>query len=224
MTRTDADRRTHGPSALARLLVCAAVGIVTGVAVLLLGEPLFAIAAGWSAASLVFLVWVWATVLRMDPAQTRAHARREDGTRRGAHWALLLAAVASLGAHLVILFGAASASSPVKELLAAAGLLTVVLAWADVHTLYTLRYAGLYHRGDDGHGGGIDFNQQAPPDYADFAYVAYTVGMTYAISDTNLARSDLRRTALGHALISFLFGTFILATTISLVAGIATPG
>lgn len=100
------------------------------------------------------------------------------------------------------------------------GLTTVVLSWGLVHTLYTLRYAHLYTQSDEATP--VDFNQSAPPDYLDFAYLAFTLGMTYQVSDTNIADSRLRRAALGHSLISFLFGVVILATGINLVASLMT--
>jgi uncharacterized membrane protein len=86
-----------------------------------------------------------------------------------------------------------------------------------VHTLFTLRYAALYYGRP---GGGIRFNSAEPPTYADFAYLAFTVGMTFQVSDTALHSTTLRRTVLQHALLSYLFGTGILATTINLVASL----
>jgi uncharacterized membrane protein len=96
------------------------------------------------------------------------------------------------------------------------GVVSVVLAWAIVHTVYTLRYADLYYS----LGGGIDFNANDDPDYRDFAYLAFTIGMTYQVSETNIQSNFLRRTALKHALLSFVFGTAIIAMTINVVAGL----
>jgi uncharacterized membrane protein len=101
--------------------------------------------------------------------------------------------------------------------LAALALATVALSWLLVHTLFTLRYASLYYADDDG---GVDFNQVEPPRYADFAYLSFTLGMTFQVSDTSLTSSVMRAAALRHALMSFLFGSIILATLINLVAGL----
>jgi uncharacterized membrane protein len=101
--------------------------------------------------------------------------------------------------------------------LAGLAVLSVALSWILLHTLYALRYARLYYA----QGGGISFNQDEPPRYSDFAYLAFTLGMTYQVSDTNISRSDIRGAALGHALLSFLFGSFVLATTINLIAGLS---
>ena len=70
------------------------------------------------------------------------------------------------------------------------------------------------------HHGGVDFNQSASPRYLDFAYLAFTIGMTFQVSDTDLQTSAIRATALRHALLSFLFGAIIVATTVNLVAGL----
>jgi uncharacterized membrane protein len=85
-----------------------------------------------------------------------------------------------------------------------------------VHTVFALKYAQLYHSGP---GGGIDFNQDEPPRYSDFAYLAFTIGMTFQVSDTDLTSGAMRRLALRHSLLSYLFGAVILAMTINITAG-----
>jgi uncharacterized membrane protein len=97
----------------------------------------------------------------------------------------------------------------------------VVGAWLVVHTVYTTWYALLYYSHDRG---GIDFNQGEPPAYADFAYLAFTLGMTYQVSDTDLQTRPIRATALRHALLSYLLGAVVLATVINLVAGLGSNG
>ena len=103
-------------------------------------------------------------------------------------------------------------------------LASVALSWMLVQTLFTLRYAELYY-GTGGKAGaavgGIDFNQERPPQYTDFAYLATSLGMTYQVSDTALQNHGIRAEALKHSLLSYLFGTVILATTISLVISLA---
>jgi uncharacterized membrane protein len=66
----------------------------------------------------------------------------------------------------------------------------------------------------------VDFNEDDAPDYRDFAYLAFTIGMTFQVSDTTLQTSEIRRTALRHALLSYVFGAVVIATTINLVAGL----
>ena len=105
---------------------------------------------------------------------------------------------------------------------AAVGLVVAValLSWTVVNTVYTLRYADLHFRSA---GGGVVFDLPAgspPPAYRDFAYVAFTIGMTYQVSDTSVRDPRIRRTVLGHALLSYLFGVVIVAGSVSLIAGL----
>ena len=100
----------------------------------------------------------------------------------------------------------------------AAGL-SVVLSWALVNTVYAFKYAHLYYL-DEPDIGGIDFKQEAPPTYSDFAYLAFTVGMSFAVSETEPTATRIRRVALGHALFSYMFSTGILAVAINLVTNL----
>jgi uncharacterized membrane protein len=155
----------------------------------------------------------------MGAQATAAHATREDPTRPDSDVILLSAAVASLVAVGFFLLQASSAKGSSQDILAATGIATVALSWFVVHTVFMLRYALLYYTGHDR---GVDFNQPTPPRYSDFAYLAFTVGMTFQVSDTDLQSPAIRATALRHALLSYLFGAVILATTINLVAGLGS--
>src|SRR6476619_5206472 len=105
---------------------------------------------------------------------------------------------------------------PGRGLLTALALGSVALAWTSVHTVYVLRYARLYYSSPEG---GIDFHGEAP-DYVDFAYLGLTIGMTFQVSDTDLTGKRIRRVALHHALLSYLFGTGIVAIAVSSVAAL----
>ena len=95
----------------------------------------------------------------------------------------------------------------------------MVLSWAVVHTSFALRYAGLYYAGQPG---GIDFHDKtATGKYSDFAYVAFTIGMTFQVADTNLQTKRFRKTVLRHALLSYVFGVVIIAIAINVVASLA---
>jgi uncharacterized membrane protein len=154
-----------------------------------------------------------------DARATAQRATVTDPDRALTDLLLLSAAVASLVAVGFVLVRTGQQHGTQELLRVGLGLVSVVLSWALVHTVFTLRYAQLYYAGDDG---GIDFNQADPPTYADFAYLAFTIGMTFQVSDTSLRSRVIRRTALRHALLSYLFGTGILATTINLVASLGS--
>ena len=181
----------------------------------------YAPVAGWDVAALVFTVWVWAVIGPMNARSTKAHATREDPGRALSDAIILLASVASLAAVGVVLIQAASAHGAARGLLAGFGAASVVLSWFAVHTVFTLRYASLYYAGGDG---GVDFKQNLPTRYLDFAYLAFTIGMTFQVSDTDITAPAIRATALRHALLSYLFGAVILASSINLVASLGSSG
>jgi uncharacterized membrane protein len=202
-----------------RLGVSVAVGVAVAVLVWLLGAAKYAPAVGWDAAAVTLLAWVWFTVWPMGGQQTATYATREDPSRAVSEPLLLGAAVVSLAAVGFFLLQASSAKGSSQDYLAAVGVLTVTLSWLVVHTVFTLRYAMLYYTGKDG---GVNFNQTTPPRYSDFAYLAFTIGMTFQVSDTDIESPAIRATALRQALLSYLFGAVILATTINLIAGLAS--
>jgi uncharacterized membrane protein len=178
---------------------------------------------GWDLAAITFVTWTWLSLWHQDAARTRVIATRDDPSRAVMDVILLGAALASLAAVGFALVGASQEKGAAELVRIVLGLASVALSWAVVHTVFCLKYASLHY--SDG-GSGIRFPTQddkagEAPDYVDFAYVAFTIGMTYQVSDTELTTRPLRRTALQHALISFLFGTVILATAINLVAGLS---
>ena len=170
----------------------------------------------WDVSATAFLILTWREIWPLDATRTRVLAGAEEPSRTTADVVLLLAAIISL-ATVVLVLSQVGASSNLHLLLRTSlGIVSVVLAWAVVHTVYTLRYARLYYSS----GGGITFNSTEPPCYADFAYVAFGIGMAFQVADTNLTSTAFRKQVLFHALLSFIFATMILAVTINLVAGI----
>jgi uncharacterized membrane protein len=213
------DRADHHGLAARRLVVGAVAGAVALVAALFTGARSgVAVSVGWDFGALVFLVWVWASIGHRDAAATARLAQAEDVSRATADAMLLSASVASLVAVGLVLVEAGRTSGTANGLLIGLAVVSVALAWASVHTVFTLRYGHLYYY--DSPPGGIDFNEEEPPDYRDFAYVALTVGMTFQVSDTNLTAKEIRRTATRHALLSFVFGAVVLAITINIVASL----
>lgn len=167
-------------------------------------------------ASVVFVAWVWVTVGREDAAATARIACAEDASRAAAEAVLIGAGAASLLVVAFTLAQASHAQSPARGFLTALALVSVAVSWSSVHTVYALRYARLYYTPPEG---GIDFHGERP-DYLDFAYLALTVGMTFQVSDTDLVGKRVRRSALRHALTSYVFGTVIVAITVSSVAAL----
>jgi uncharacterized membrane protein len=172
---------------------------------------------GWDVAAMTFVSWIWSSIWKFDARQTARHAEREDPTRAAADALLLSAAVASLAAVAYVIVQAGSGGGWREGLQVTFGIASVVLSWTVIHTVFTLRYARMYYSGGDD---GVDFHEDAKPRFSDFAYLAFTVGMTFQVSDTELNTSAFRATVLRHALLSYLFGTVIVALTINLVAGL----
>jgi uncharacterized membrane protein len=172
----------------------------------------------WDVTALLVLVPTWPLILWYDAAQTREWALREDDTRTGAELLLNGAGTASLLGVAAAFLKAHEGGGYQQALLEAMGIVTIALSWIVVHTVFTLRYAHIYYTEPVG---GIDF--KAPdeqPDYRDFAYTAFTVGMTYQVSDTDITKRPMRRTVMKHALLSFVFGAVIIGATVNVIAGL----
>jgi uncharacterized membrane protein len=199
--------------------VAGVVGVAVAGAVGVMAGWGAATAGGWTGAAAVYTGWTWWVVGRMNAAETAAHATREDPGRAVTDVIVLAASVASLAGVLEVLAAGSGEGGAAEALAACLGVASVMGAWLVVHTVFTVRYALLYYMDEPG---GIDFNQPEPPAYADFAYLAFTLGMTYQVSDTDLQTHPIRATALRHALLSYLFGAVVLATVINLVAGLGS--
>jgi uncharacterized membrane protein len=200
-----------------RVAVSLAAGLLSASVVAIVGPWWLIPLSGWDLAALIFVGWMWRSLWPLDAADTAKQARRENPHRVPADALLLSASVASLIAVGLALVRAGHSNGLDRALLVGLSVASIVLAWSVVHTVYSLRYAKLYYEGT---AGGVDFNTEAAPCYTDFAYLALTIGMTFQVSDTNLKTTDIRRTALRHALLSYSFGTLIIATTINLIAGL----
>jgi uncharacterized membrane protein len=198
-----------------RLLLSLGLGAAGGVVVALVGGLELSVLAGWVFAAGVLLFWSWRVSWPLDDRGTERIAEAE-GRTRATDSAVLVAAVASLGAVVVALIRSSS-----HDALATAavvlGLVAVVLSWGLVNTVFAFKYARLFYAGGDG---GIDFKQEERPAYCDFAYLAFTVGMAFAPPETDIIDRSIRKVALGHALLSYLFGTVVFAVAVNLVTNL----
>ena len=202
-----------------RALASLAAGIVVGVVAAFFSPWQLVVLLGFAGAAIVFLVWVWTSISGLDAQQTRAVATREDDSRLAASVAIIGACVASLGGVLLGLVKSNHTTPTYEVLLTVSSVVAVVLAWVIVHTVFVLHYAHLYYRGDEP-ATGIDFNEpEYQPDYRDFTYFGFTIGMTFQVSDTNISSREIRRAVTRHAMISYLFGTAIVGFTINVMAG-----
>jgi uncharacterized membrane protein len=203
-------------TALIRVIVSGSVGVVVGAAAASVASWQVSSLLAWDIAAAVFCAWVGIAVHGADAATTRRLATREDDSRPAADLVLIAASVVSLLGVGLALLKASGESGTARALTTTVAVVTVALSWLAVHTVFTLRYAHLYYLD----GGGIDFHNEQAPDYGDFAYVAFTLGMTYQVSDTDLTSKRIRTTAFRHALVSYVFGIAVIATTVNVVAGL----
>jgi uncharacterized membrane protein len=202
-----------------RALVSVAVGLAVGAVVGVLGAPELVPLVTWTVAATVVLVWVWRIVWPQDHRGTKLLAE-EEGRSRSTDAAVLIGAVVSLGAVALALTRSSSNRDAVAVALVILSVLAVVLAWGVVNSVFALKYARLYYKDEAGADGGIDFKQERPPAYSDFAYLAFTVGMAFSVPEAEPTDTGVRKVALGHALLSYAFGTGVLAVAINLVTNL----
>jgi uncharacterized membrane protein len=209
----------HAP-AMRRALTVLTAGLIVAAVLLPFVTWGLAVTGGWDAAALTFLLAAWPIIIRADSSRAALLAGREDQTEGSARTLLVGASVASLLGAGYALHLANRASDAPRALLIGAAVLTVVLSWTLINTVYTLRYADQYFRSKPG---GIAFGTEDGPEhpgYRDFAYVAFTIGMTYQVSDTTLRDPQIRRTVLAQAILSYVFGVVIVAGSVNLISGL----
>jgi uncharacterized membrane protein len=178
------------------------------------------IVAWWDGAAGVALVLSWMIIVRCDAHETHCRAAASDPGRTAVWLLVVFSSIASLFAATVVLHRARGAPAQLELPLVLLCLGAVLVAWGITHTSYTLRYAHLYYRDDDEGVGGAEFAGGRQPDYFDFAYLAFTVGMCFQVSDVTISGRFLRRAVLTHALLSFAYNTVILALALNLLGGL----
>jgi uncharacterized membrane protein len=206
-------------SAARRVTVAFLVGVVVGGSLALITPWAIAVILGWDAAAAVFVCWVWIDIHGRDAAGTRERATREDSSRLAADLVLISASVVSLAGVAFVLLKASESTGSARPAIIAVAVASVIASWVAVHTVFTLRYAHLYYLA----GGGLDFHDDRSPTYADFAYVAFTIGMTFQVSDTEVTSPRIRVSVLRHSLLSYIFGIAVIALTINVVASLLRP-
>ena len=181
---------------------------------------------GWLAYGTVHLGLAWVTILSSHPSEVRREVDGQDSNRIMISLFVIVASFVSLLAILFLLQGAGKAAS--RSELTVHLLLSfscIICSWVLVHTIFTLRYAHLYYRTTEGGGNGkqqrgLEFPGETEPDYLDFTYFSFVIGMTFQVSDVTISSRELRRLALVHALLSFAFNTLLVALTINVVSGL----
>jgi uncharacterized membrane protein len=199
-----------------RAVIAVGTGAAAGAIAALVGPLELVPITAWVVATLVVLIWIWRIIWPQDARGTERLAEGEARSRT-TDTSVLVAAVVSLAAVVLAVIqstGGQTAGDTAAVLLSLVG---AVLSWVLVNTVFALKYARLFYLEDEG---AIDFKQREPPAYSDFAYLAFTVGMTFATSETEVTSTRTRKVALGHALLSYVFGTGVLAVAVNLVTNL----
>jgi uncharacterized membrane protein len=196
------------------LLASAAAGVLAGLGCAALGlRPSQAVLLGWNLAVLVWLGLTATSMVPASPSMMQLRAAKLDEGR----WAILAATLgAALASLAAVMWEIAAAPTPVPPGTLALAFGTILLSWTFVHVLFAAHYAHEHWlRGE-----GIEFPGNDKPDFLEFLYFGFTIGMTFQVSDASTQTSPMRRLVLVHGLVSFLFNAVILAAAVNLVSGL----
>jgi uncharacterized membrane protein len=175
------------------------------------------ILAGWNAGALIYLVFAFLLVQSFDLERAQVRADQYDEGGVVVLFLTLTAALASLAA-LVLELGAAHAANAHDRLAVPLGVLTTLLSWALIQTIFAFHYAHRFYRGPGDRGSGLAFPQSEHPNYWDFIYFSFVVGMTFQVSDVQVTSTALRRVVVAHGVLAFFYSVSILALAVNLGA------
>lgn len=178
---------------------------------------------GWDGFCFFLLLFYWHSFFTTPQFHIRRQAAKEDPSRIIIFFIILISTFASMAAVILLLTAKKQAPS-VKALHLPVAIAGMILSWALVHTVFAVRYAHLYYSKHPSHPhthtGGMDFPEDDKPDFLDFAYFSFVLGMTFQVSDVAVTSKTIRRWALWHGLIAFAYNTIIVALTINIIAGL----
>jgi uncharacterized membrane protein len=203
----------------AKLAIAAVVGLVIAAASIAFDMRVLArILAGWDVGVAVYLVLTYLMMWRADVEQIRRRASAQD---EGAHAILLLSIAATFASLVAIVLALVGSKQSDAGIAVGLAIVTIVLSWAFVHTIFSFHYAHEYYgERRDGKIGGLVFPSDDKPDYRDFLYFSLVIGMTSQVSDVVITSKVIRRMAALHGVLSFFFNLVVLALTVNVVANL----
>ncbi|MFM9426196.1 putative membrane protein [Variovorax sp. GrIS 2.14] len=208
---------TQGPQ---RLLYGGVVGLVVGT----LAWPLDGLPrglVGWCSGVLVYLMLAFWLAETCDAEHTRARAQALDQPTALILTAMLAAALVSVGVIVMLLKQVKGLSDVERAAHVVLGVVSLALSWLMIHTIYAFHYAHRYYQEEKNNkiaGAGLDFPGKLDPNYFDFMYFSYVVGMTSQVSDVQVTSREMRHITTVHSLLSFAFNMLVLALSINVVA------
>jgi len=207
-----------------KLLISLFFGVCTYIATYSLNTGISnRIIIGWDVFAIVMIILSWLLFFNTNAQQQHEIVKRQDENIRVIFAIVLSAICISLAAALLLIVNTEESAFD-KDLRTAITIGAITTSWILLHTIFTIRYAHLFHNYKDvktgAKGGGIDFPNPDLPDYIDFAYFSFVIGMTFQVSDVTISSKTVRHYVLLHSLISFVFNTIIVALTVNIIAGI----
>ncbi|HET7116972.1 MAG TPA: DUF1345 domain-containing protein [Hanamia sp.] len=177
---------------------------------------------GWDTFSICMVVMSWITFSIVNSKQIREQSKVQDSSRSFIFIIVVISTLASFLAVLLLIITKKEGDNEVSWQMPIA-ITGMLFSWILIHTIFTLRYAHIFY-GDhetkpNTHAGGLEFPGDSKPEYFDFAYFSFVLGMTFQVSDVQITSKRLRSLAMFHGLISFGFNTIMIALTINLIAG-----
>lgn len=200
-------------------------GLLAGLASAALPLPLiwqFRGLLGWSIGVAVYLALAWWLCERFDAKRTRERAQAQDEPSVVLFFLMLLATMACVAAIVVMMQQGHDFSGAERTLHIAMSVIALVASWLFIHTMFAFRYAHRYYQEEKQHeadGPGLQFPGGLDPDYFDFLYYAFVIGMTSQVSDVQVTSREMRRITMVHGVLSFGFNMLVLALSINVVAG-----
>jgi uncharacterized membrane protein len=178
----------------------------------------------WDAFAISFIITCVVVLLTPTVSQIREYARKEDGSRVFVFFMILFSSFASMVMVLLLIISKDSSTTE-RSIFLPAAIAGMLLSWIMVHVTFAFHYAYLFYDDDgDGerqkHAAGLEFPNEKKPDYVDFLYFSFVIGMTFQVSDVQVTSRTIRRTVLAHGLVSFVLNTFVVALTINIIAGL----
>jgi len=200
-----------------RLFTCGAIGaVVVGIAFATSSRPATRFLSGWDVAVALYLALVFHMMGRSSTDTMRQHAAEQDEGRLTMLVLTVASALASVAAIFAELGGSTGITGGRPTANVALAAVTILLSWAFIHTIFALHYAHEFY--DETDGGGLAFPGDREPDYWDFVYFSFVIGMTSQVSDVAITSKLIRRTAAAHGIVSFVFNAALLALTVNLAA------
>ncbi|OUM03377.1 DUF1345 domain-containing protein [Variovorax sp. JS1663] len=201
-----------------RLLLGAVVGLAVGLPPWPLDGAMRGLL-GWCCGAAVYLLLAWWLAECSDADSTRARAQSLDQPSALILATMVVVVVASVAAITVLIGRSGSLTGSQRAGHIALGLIALAGAWLMIHTIYGFHYAHRYYQADAARHPGLDFPGKLAPDYFDFLYYAFVIGMCSQVSDVQVRSREMRRITLVHSVLSFAFNMLVLALSINVVAG-----